>query len=174
MIAAVDSGPLIALAKIRALDLLCDLYGQVFTGPAVYTECVTAGLAMEAPDAAVLQEAYQYGHLVVRVPASAVLTYPAGLHDGEAESIRLAIELSADWLLMDDLDARRIAQRNILAAGISTGLKGTLGVIVTAACAGVIRPGRAAELVGELKNRRDVWLDASLCDATIKTLLPPD
>lgn len=46
-----DTGPLIALAKIEALHLLRDLYRQVVTGPTVYTEAVTAGMAMNAADA---------------------------------------------------------------------------------------------------------------------------
>jgi predicted nucleic acid-binding protein len=51
MTVVADTGPLIALAKIEKVYLLHDLYQQVVTGPTVYTEAVTAGLAMNAADA---------------------------------------------------------------------------------------------------------------------------
>jgi predicted nucleic acid-binding protein len=165
-----DSGPLIALAKIEALHLLRDLYRQVITGPTVYTEAVTAGLAMNAADAIALQEAFQRGELAVRTPSAVSLSQPGLLHEGEAESICLAIELKADWLLMDDLSARQIAQRNLAAANLSTGMKGTLGVIVTAAHNHVIAPAQAIELVQGLKGRPDVWLAPALCEAVVKAL----
>jgi predicted nucleic acid-binding protein len=99
MTVVADAGPLIALAKIEKVHLLHDLYQQVVTGPAVYTEAVTAGLAMNAADADVLNEAYQQGHLVVRPPSSIPLPQPGLLHAGEAESIRLAIELQAERIV---------------------------------------------------------------------------
>lgn len=40
MIVVSDAGPLIALAKINALDLLSDLYGKVYTSQSVYDETV--------------------------------------------------------------------------------------------------------------------------------------
>ena len=58
MIVVADTGPLLALAKIGALDLLKRLYGQVLTAPAVYDEAVTSGLAQGATDAPLLQAAY--------------------------------------------------------------------------------------------------------------------
>lgn len=83
MIVIADTGPLLALAKIKALDLLKSLYQQVVTGPTVYTEAVTAGLAMGAEDAALLQEAYQSGLLTVRTLTLAVLPHSEFLHGGE-------------------------------------------------------------------------------------------
>jgi len=100
MIVIADTGPLLALAKIKALDLLRALYQQVITSPTVYTEAVTAGLAMGAIDAELLQEAYQRGILTVRTPSLATLPHPGALHAGEEESIRLAIELKAEALTL--------------------------------------------------------------------------
>ena len=125
MIVIADTGPLLALAKVKALDLLKNLYQQVITSQTVYTEAVTAGLAMGAEDAALLQEAYQSGLLTVRTPALAVLPHSEFLHGGEEESIRLAISISSE---------------------------------------------QAIEMIQTLKNRPDVWIASSLCDAVIETL----
>jgi hypothetical protein len=170
MTVVADTGPLIALAKIEALHLLRDLYQQVITGPTVYTEAVTAGMAMDAPDAAALETAYQQGILIVHTPLSVSLPHPDLLHAGEAESIQLAIELEAERLLMDDLGARHIAQQNLTAATRSTAIKGTLGMIVTAAHTQAIAPEQAIDFVHALRGRPDVWLAPALCDPVIKTL----
>ena len=170
MTVVADTGPLIALAKVDALNLLRDLYQQVVTGPTVYTEAVTAGMAMNAADAAALQTAYEQDLLVVQAPSSVPLPHPDFLHAGEAESIRLAIELEAEWLLVDDLGARRIAERNLSVANPATGTKGTLGVIVTAAHAQAIAPEQAIDLVQALKGRPDVWLAPDLCEVVINAL----
>ncbi len=98
------------------------------------------------------------------------MPYPDLLHAGEAESVRLAIELEAKWLLMDDWRARRVAKRNLVAANIPTGIKGTLGVIVTAAHGKVIAPNQAIDFVEALKGRPDVWLAPNLCEAVVEIL----
>jgi predicted nucleic acid-binding protein len=170
VIVVADTGPLLALAKVGTLDLLRELYQQVITGPAIYTEAVTAGLAMNAAAPSVLNETYQRGELIVRQPALTPLPHPDRLHAGEAESIRLAIDLQAEWLLIDDLDARQIAQQNFAVAGVSTGIKGTLGVIVTAVNAQVINPAQAIDWVKVLRDRPDIWLASSLCEQVINTL----
>ena len=170
MIVIADTGPLLALAKVQALDLLKSLYQQVFTSPTVYTEAVTAGLSLGAADAAVLQAAYQSGTLTIQSPTLTSLPHAEFLHRGEAESIRLAIELKADWLLMDDFGARQTAQKNFAAAGVATEVKGTLGIIVSAAQASVISAQQAIAIIESLKRRPDIWLSPAVCDAVIETL----
>lgn len=170
MIVVADAGPLIAFAKVDRLQVLTDLYQQVFTGPTVFTETVTAGLALNAADATLLAQAYNEGKLNVHGPSLGSLPQPGLLHAGEAESILLAMELTADWLLVDDLDARRLAQQNFEKVGLKIGVKGTLGVLVSAAQAGVLRPAQAIESVTALANHPEIWLAPALCEAVIKTL----
>jgi predicted nucleic acid-binding protein len=52
---------------------------------------------------------------------------------GEWEALALAIELKADWIILDDLPARRSAQ----AAGLN--VIGTLGTLVTAKRTGLLK-----------------------------------
>src|SRR4051794_12247121 len=98
-----------ALAKVNGLEALFRLFPKVWTPPAVYFEVVTEGLRLGAPDAAILDLHYKDGALEVVAPKETVLPRAARLGRGEEESIRLAIESRADWLLVDDLDARRAA-----------------------------------------------------------------
>ena len=170
MTVVADAGPLLALAKVGALALLTDQYRPVVTGPTVHTEAVAAGLAMGAADAETLKEAYQRGELGIRTSTLDTLPRSGLLHAGEEESIRLAIELQAEWLLIDDLDARQVAQENLTAAGVSTRIKGTLGVIVGFASSQRISSAQAIDIVQALKERPDVWLAPSLCDAVVETL----
>ena len=170
MIVVADTGPLLSLAKIGALDLLVRLYGEVITVPAVYDEAVTAGLALGAADAPLLEAAYQRGALRVQATAGDSLPTPGLLHQGEAKSIRLAIEQSADLLLVDDLDARQLAGANFQAAGAPTEIQGTLGVIVSAYRQALLTQQEAIEFINALKGRPDIWVSVRLCDQVIRAL----
>lgn len=167
-----DAGPLMALGKIGGLDPLFRSYGKILTPPAVYDEVVTAGLAVGAPDAAVLEILYREKKLEVQPPTTSSLVVAAQLGRGEEESIRLAIEQQATWLLIDDLDARQAAIENFQAAGVSTEVKGTLGVIVSVHLDGMISQERAIELVAAIESRPDIWIRSDLCRSVIKALRP--
>jgi predicted nucleic acid-binding protein len=170
VIVVADAGPLIALAKIDGLGALFDLYSSLLISPTVYAEAITAGLALGANDAVRLQAAYEAGRIEVRAPALAGLPLPALLGAGEADSIRLAIDLAADWLLVDDLDARRAAQQNFEAADVSTAIQGTLGVITASCRADHVSREKAVQLIQAIKGRPDIWISAELCDRVIESL----
>jgi predicted nucleic acid-binding protein len=153
MIAVADTGPLLALAKVNALDLLARLFQQAIMTPAVFTEAITAGLAQNAPDAYLLEAAVKNGGLQMRTPKPLPFPRPTFIHRGEEESIRLAIELAADCLLVDDLNARHAAIDNFAAAGVSTSVKSTLGMIVTAYQQRYLVREQAVDLVNALKAR---------------------
>jgi predicted nucleic acid-binding protein len=89
---------------------------------------------------------------------------------GEEESIRLAIEQRADWLLIDDYDARQAAQASFRAAGVATGIKGTLGVIVSAHQEGYLSQREAIDRVHAMSQRLDVWVSQDLCRRVIEVL----
>jgi len=168
-----DAGPLIALAKINALDLLTNLYGKVYTSQSVYGETVTEGLALSADDASQLQLAYQRRLLEVAsvdTRQAPTLNLPKLIHVGELDSILLALQLQADLLLIDDWDARQIAEANFRRLNAKTDVKGTLGIIVTACQNRILGLQRAIELLEAIKFRRDIWISAELCDRVIGTV----
>jgi len=170
MIVVSNAGPLMALAKLNALDLLANLYGKVYTSQSVYDETVTEGLAIGADDAAELQLAYPRTLLEVvsvDIQQAPTLNLPKLIHPGELDSILLALQLQSDLLLIDDWDARQIAEANFRQLNAKTDVKGTLGIIVTAYQNRIIDLQRAIGLLKAIKVRRDIWISAELCDRVI-------
>ena len=116
-----NSSPLIALARIRRLDLLPAIFESVLIPPAVAREIspsipvLPTWLRIQAPNV---------------LPPASLLRRRLG--NGEWEALALAIELNANWIILDDLPARRSAE--------ATGLNviGTLGTLVTTKRAGVL------------------------------------
>ena len=113
-----DSGPLIALAKLGVLYRVFSIYATLIISETVYHEVVTSGLVIGARDAAEVDKFCRSGQIVIfpsdeteEVP----LDMPAELHRGELEAIRVALQISADYhLLIDDFDARQVAETNLL------------------------------------------------------------
>jgi predicted nucleic acid-binding protein len=165
-----DAGPLMALAKVGGLDALFRLFPTILTPPAVYEELITAGLRLGAPDAALLLSRYQAGDLKVLSPVAVALPISGLLGAGEEQSILLAIEQRATWLLMDDLDARRGALASLAAAGSEAQLKGTLGVILAAYEQGHLAREQAAGLAESIRDRPDICISADLCNRVLGLL----
>jgi predicted nucleic acid-binding protein len=159
-----------ALAKVGGLDVLFRLFSRVIAPPAVFAETVIAGLG--APDAALLAEHFREGRIEVRAPSIAPLTTPAKLGPGEEQGLRLAVELHAEWLLMDDREARFFTEAYLEAAGAGTRIKGTLGVIASAYQEGLLPREEALSLLRALGERPDVWLRRKLILRVIESLEP--
>ena len=110
-----NSSPLIALARIQRHDLLPAIFESIFIPPPVAREIapsipvLPAWLRIQAPSI---------------LPPAPLLRRRLGA--GERDALALAIELRADWIILDDLPARRSA----LATGLN--VIGTLGMLVTA------------------------------------------
>jgi predicted nucleic acid-binding protein len=124
MIVVSDTTPLRHLVAIGEVDLLRKVYGAVVVPVSVWNE-----LQAELTPSAVkswLQSAPDW--LQVRgasepLSGDASLDALVGLDAGEQEAIRLALELKADLLLMDEADGRS------LALGLGLPVTGTLGLL---------------------------------------------
>jgi predicted nucleic acid-binding protein len=159
-----------ALGKTDGLEVLFRLFPSILTPPAVYEEVVTAGLRLGAPDALLLQQHYQAGTLKVQKPTGSALPRPVSLGPGEEESILLAIEHRALWLLVDDFDAREAAVVNFQAAGAETRVKGTLGITLSAYREGSMTREHAIGIVTAVGRRPDIWISPRLCLRVLKEL----
>jgi len=129
MVVISDTSPLNALQRIGHLHLLPAIFGRVIIPPAVYSELQNAeryGLDLNAIDAA--------GWLEIHVVSNQikVTEIQKALDIGESEAIALAIELNADYLLIDEKAGREIATQE----GIQ--VIGVLGILIRAKETGLI------------------------------------
>jgi predicted nucleic acid-binding protein len=156
MIVVSDTTPLRHLIAIGKVDLLRRVYGAVVVPVAVWSELQ----AQSTPSAvkAWLQSAPDW--LQVRrarepQPGDSSLD---NLDDGEREAIRLAVELKADLLLMDEAEGRS------LALGLGLPVTGTLGLLERADVLGVLAdlPAALADL-----EASGFYLSARLRDAVL-------
>lgn len=103
-----DTSPLIFLAKLNRLDLLRKGAEEILVPPAVLGE-----IAEQDDEATLRIEEAQRTWLQVRpvkdLRLSTMLKRELG--DGEAEAIVLALETKAARIVLDDLDARRLADQ---------------------------------------------------------------
>jgi predicted nucleic acid-binding protein len=113
-----DTSCFIILTNIGELDLLKKLYGQVITTTEVYSEFGEA-----LPDwVEILEPADKDKQHILELQ----------LDLGEASAIALALEISDCTVILDDMKARRVAER------LGIDFTGTLGVIVKAKNKGII------------------------------------
>jgi len=120
-----DTSAITNLAAIQHLQLLPQLYTQVIIPEAVYRE-----LTDIAPDVPGTSEVKTASWLQVRQVTSREtierLRYQVRLDLGESEAIALALELSADLLLIDERRGRAEADR------LGLRITGLLGILIEA------------------------------------------
>ena len=115
-----DAGPLIALARLDALQLLGKLFRRAWVAESVVSECLARP---DRPEGASIHAAVASGLLVPRAALSAPAEWKLG--QGETDSIALALEIGAG-LLIDDRSGRQVAE------GLGLATVGVLGVLVRA------------------------------------------
>jgi len=123
MIVVADATPLIGLAKAGRFYLLKEIFGKIYIPEGVYEEVVVEGRgragAREVNEATWIETVEVKDRLAVELLKDE-------LDKGESESIVLAKELEANWVLMDE----RTARRKLEALGIDK--IGTLGILLKA------------------------------------------
>jgi predicted nucleic acid-binding protein len=123
VIVVADASPLRYLILIDRVHVLPVLYGRVIVPPAVATE-----LNQErTPDVVRMWLSAKPEWLHIQALREALSSLKDVLGPGEREAIALAVEVSADAVLMDDRDGRREAERRHIA------VLGTLRVLADAA-----------------------------------------
>ncbi len=125
-----NAGPLISLCSINQLNLLKKLFGSIFIPGAVHREIVTHGEGR--PGSREVSEAEWIKKRDVGENAMLGLMLDK-LDAGESESIILASQLKADYIILDEKLARRKVGR------IELPVIGTLGVLLMAKKAGHIQ-----------------------------------
>lgn len=130
MIVVSDTTPLIGLASIGRLELLQQLFGEVYIPQAVFDETVTFGRKESRAREEVSNAIWI--HVIEAKDRLAINILLDEMDLGEVETIILASELNADWVLMDEKKGRRkLTQLNIPKIG-------TLGILLKAKQLGLI------------------------------------
>lgn len=163
MRAVSNAGPLIALGKLGQLGLLLKLCDEVVVPREVYNEVVVSGLRLGAPEAQAVDYLVQQGHIpVIDVSVPSSLPAWAGAIDvGETQVILLGQQLKADWVLIDNLHARRAARQEGLP------LKGTVGLLLDAFRRGYLSLPEFELLIQNIKAQPSLWIAESLCDCAL-------
>ncbi|MEZ4828480.1 MAG: DUF3368 domain-containing protein [Bacteroidia bacterium] len=141
---------------MQSLDLLRTLYGDVFIPPAVKEEINKLG--EKGVDISIFQNATW---IIIQPPLDhlKVDQLRQKLDQGEAEAIVLAIELHADFLLIDELLGRQEATSQGLA------VVGTLGILLKIKQNGYI--SEIKPMIDTLRSR-GFWIQNSLYDHVLR------
>lgn len=149
-----DSSPLITLSIIKQLELLPKLYQRVVIPQKVWEEITVNGAGLAG--ALAISE---LDWLIIEKPAPELLKPLSILLDpGEAEAIALAMNLPECTVLLDDAQARRVAER------FGVNRIGTLGIL---------RRAKKAGLIGAIKpytvqlQKNGIYIRQSLIDAVL-------
>jgi predicted nucleic acid-binding protein len=105
MIVVSDTSPILSLALIGRLDLLREIYGSIVIPEAVRQELMVT-------ERSGAREVSQADWIITRPidPDVVLKLLQREVDRGEAEAIGLAVQLNADVLLIDERQARRLAQ----------------------------------------------------------------
>ncbi len=158
MLVVTDNSPLTALALADLMHLLRARWPLVIVPQAVWDESRHVG------DTAALQRldaARADGWLEVRhaLQTDEVARLRAKLDAGESEAIALALELKAEWLLIDELKGRNVAKQLGLA------VTGTLGLLIWAKMSG--RSPSLRELIDLVESRGELYLSQELKESAL-------
>ena len=157
MIVVSDTTPLIGLASIGRLDLLRELFEEVYIPQAVFDEAVTHGRQESKAKKEV--SSAKWIHIVKVKDRLAVNVLLDEMDLGEVETIVLAGEMNADWVLMDEKKGRRkLSQLNIPKVG-------TFGILLKAKQLGLI-PSLKPEI--EELQRSSFSISPSIVDTILE------
>ncbi|MBK7871316.1 MAG: DUF3368 domain-containing protein [Saprospiraceae bacterium] len=143
MVIVSDTSAITNLIQLDKLDLLHDLFGEVFLAVSVQRELY------QLPIQKTILESCEWIKVEAVQNRSLLQKLLIELDEGEAESIVLAIEKHADYLIIDESEGRRIAQE------LDLKITGLLGVLVRGKEKGLIAELRPImeELVLQMKFR---------------------
>ncbi len=157
MIVVSNTSPITNLAAVGQLNLLQQLYGTIIIPQAVYQELTSAGDTIPGATEVQTFNWIQVQQVTNRTLVNSLLNQ---LHQGESEAIALAIELQADWLLIDEELGRKVAANNQLK------FIGILGVLIEAKQRGLIPSVKS--VLDNLINQAEFWVTEALYNRVLQ------
>jgi len=152
-IAVSDTGPLLHLSEIKAMNLL-DIFVQIVIPPEVVEELGKNNISLSV---SILPEKMN----AESKDYSRSLQERYGIDLGEAESIAIARQKGINLILTDDLDARTLAKR------LGFEVHGSLGIVTRAYAVGLIGKDETVRIVTALHKESSLFLTKDLVDWVI-------
>lgn len=143
MIVVSDTTAVSNLLAVGRADLLPKLFGRVLVPPAVFAELLAWHDALPG-----------WLEVVAVSDRQRVLRYGAAVHPGEAEAIALALEVGAEWVILDDSDGRRLAKAE------GAPVLGLMGALLLAKKRGIIPETKP--LIDRLQDEAGFYLSANV------------
>jgi predicted nucleic acid-binding protein len=140
-----NTSPVIFLSKIDSLHLLVDCVDDIYVPQAVIEELRDYALPT-----------FIIVHSLTAIGAAYVQGALGQLHQGELEAIVLAQELSADFVVLDDLLARRKAQR------LEINVIGTLGLLLLIEKRGLLTAEKVWQKISLLNRQHGLYLSPKI------------
>ncbi|MDO9066188.1 MAG: DUF3368 domain-containing protein [Chloroflexota bacterium] len=154
-----NTSPILNLAITGQLSLLREQFGEILIPAAVREEL---RVEQDLPGSQAAREALETGWIRVEEVKDQVLAQVLSrdLDKGEAEAVALAVQVKAEWALLDEREGRRVAK--------SLGLKvtGVLGVLLRAQREGRLPSLRKA--MDELRQKAGFRIGAGLYADLVK------
>ena len=120
-----NSGPLIHLALVGLLELIFKLFDLILIPQSVYDEIVVKGKEEGHSDAIILEQAIINEKIKVeKINIDTQKISTPKLHQGEIDTILLALQSKVEIILLDDEEARIFARK------LKIKVKGTLGILI--------------------------------------------
>ena len=148
-----NTTPIISLLKVGKLEILKELYQELFIPYEVYLE-IEAGKNKEYYTDLKKVEWIR----VVKIQSEKSLLFFLDLDKGEAEAIVLANEINADLIILDETLGRFHAKH------IGLNVTGTIGVLLKAKETGII--DKIKPVLNEL-SQKGIWLSEKLIKQTL-------
>jgi predicted nucleic acid-binding protein len=151
MIVVSNTSPITNLSTIGKLHLLQQLYGEIFISSSVFKELTQWGDSIPGATEVKTSNWIQVKSIN---NISLVQSLKEQLDEGESSVIALALELRANWLIIDEQLGRKIAiEYNLKITGI-------LGILIEAKRQGLI--SLVKPILDDLINIAKFWVDSSL------------
>jgi len=149
-----NTTPIISLLKLNRLELLQQLYKQIYIPSAVYKEIETGKAKGYYKDLTRVDWIN-----IIETQDKQAVKYFLDLDAGEAEAIVLATELKADLIILDEKLGRFHAKHADLK------VTGTIGILIKAKSEGLLE--KLKPLLDELTDK-EVWISEKLKSEILK------
>jgi uncharacterized protein len=151
-----NATPLINFAAINRLDILKNAFVQLVIPQAVYDETTVIGF----PGTKFVLQAIASNWLQVRSISIIAPNIPIELDDGEREAIALALETSEQRILLDEREARKVAE------GLGLQVIGTLGILLLAKNREIIP--QVQPLLDDMIHSAQYWVNRTLYEQVLR------